>query len=92
MKTSSAHDLSGFPPVTSFFIPAQASTVAPVTRGERLASFGWVQSLVRDDTDRTLLFELDVAIEQMDEGKAAHASQLPFSNIYNNLLRRWADI
>lgn len=63
--------------------------VTPVSRGERLAAFGWVQSLVRDDGDRTLLFQLDAAIQRLPGEQAGAA--LDLSNIYHNLLRRWAE-
>lgn len=65
--------------------------VTPVTRGERLAAFTWVQSMVRRDDDRTLLFQLDAAILQLppEEGRA---SAVRLSNVYNNLLRRLADV
>jgi PKHD-type hydroxylase len=67
--------------------------VTPVTRGERLAAFTWVQSLVRQDSDRTLLFDLDVAIQQLPEADGAgQASAVRLSNIYHNLLRRWAEV
>lgn len=66
--------------------------VAPVTRGTRLAAFGWVQSLVRDDADRTLLFELDVAIQQIPRNEETRPARLQLSNVYNNLLRRWVEI
>ena len=67
--------------------------VTPVTRGERLAAFTWVQSMVRRDDDRTLLFQLDAAILQLPPaGGAEQASAVRLSNIYNNLLRRLADV
>lgn len=66
--------------------------VAPVTRGVRLASFFWVQSMVRDDGARALLFDLDRAIQsfaaQHGHGDA-HAVAL--TGIYHNLVRRWAE-
>ena len=66
--------------------------VAPVTRGERLAAFGWVQSMVRDTGERALLFELDAAIQRLPhDGDEARASILGLTNVYHNLLRRWAD-
>jgi PKHD-type hydroxylase len=58
--------------------------VRPVTRGARIASFFWIQSMIRDDGARTLLFDLDVAIQRLN------AVQL--SGVYHNLLRRWADV
>ena len=67
--------------------------VEPVTRGVRLASFFWVQSLVRADADRTLLFEMDVAIQRLPRGDPAQrAAAVELTNIYHNLLRRWADL
>jgi PKHD-type hydroxylase len=62
--------------------------VMPVTRGVRLASFFWLQSMVRDDGERTLLFDLDAAIQQVAEQPAA----VPLTGIYHNLLRRWAEL
>ena len=67
--------------------------VEPVTRGVRLASFFWVQSLVRADADRTLLFELDTAIQRLPRGSGAErANAVELTNVYHNLLRRWADL
>ncbi len=67
--------------------------VAPVTRGVRLAAFFWVQSLVRADADRELLFEMDVAIQQMPRATAAERALVTqLTNVYHNLLRRWADL
>jgi PKHD-type hydroxylase len=67
--------------------------VAPVTRGTRLASFFWVQSLVRADADRALLFEMDAAIQQMPRATAAERALVTqLTNVYHNLLRRWADV
>src|SRR5580693_5751975 len=61
--------------------------VRPVTRGARLASFFWIQSMVRDDGERTLLFDLDVAIQQLN----GEGSAVQLTGVYHNLLRRWAD-
>ena len=66
--------------------------VEPVTRGRRLAAFFWVQSMVRDDADRTLLFELDRAIRGLTASGAGHDSLLQLTSCYHNLLRRWADV
>lgn len=63
--------------------------VAPVTRGERIAAFFWVQSLVRDDAARELLFDLDEAIRSLRARDAAAPEVLSLSAIYHNLLRRW---
>jgi PKHD-type hydroxylase len=65
--------------------------VTPVTRGARLASFFWVQSLVRDDSARRLLLELDTAIRNLSASAADQASILQLTGVYHNLLRRWAE-
>lgn len=65
--------------------------VTPVTRGARLASFFWIQSMVRDDGQRTLLFDLDNAIRQVGTELPNHASFVELTSVYHNLLRRWAD-
>lgn len=67
--------------------------VEPVTRGARVASFFWIQSLVREDARRTLLFDMDVAIQrlamQLGQGEA---SVVALTGSYHNLLRMWADL
>lgn len=65
--------------------------VAPVTRGNRLAAFFWVQSLIRDDTQRRMLFELDASIRTLSIENASSAAVLQLSGIYHNLLRMWAE-
>jgi PKHD-type hydroxylase len=66
--------------------------VRPVIRGVRLASFFWIQSMVRDDGERTLLFDLDRAIQSVDVALAGHPATLELTNVFHNLLRRWADL
>jgi PKHD-type hydroxylase len=66
--------------------------VLPVTRGARLAAFGWVQSMVRDLAARTLLFELDNAIQQAGGLPGSGETVLRLTHIYHNLLRRWTDV
>jgi PKHD-type hydroxylase len=66
--------------------------VNPITRGERIASFFWVQSMVRDDGERTLLFDLDMAIQRMSQDNPDHPSAVELTCVYHNLLRRWADV
>jgi PKHD-type hydroxylase len=66
--------------------------VRPVTRGARLASFFWIQSMVRDDGERTLLFDLDVAIQRLLSDAPDHPSVVELTSLYHNLLRRWADV
>ena len=65
--------------------------VAPVTRGARLASFFWVQSLIRDDSRRRLLFELDTSIQALTSTDADAAALLQLTGVYHNLLRQWAE-
>ncbi len=66
--------------------------VRPVTRGARLASFFWIQSMVRDDGERTLLFDLDTAIQRLAVDAPEHPSVVQLTSVYHNLLRRWADV
>jgi PKHD-type hydroxylase len=66
--------------------------VRPVTRGARLASFFWIQSMIRDDGERTLLFDLDVAIQGLNSERTAHPTAVQLTGVYHNLLRRWADL
>ncbi len=65
--------------------------VNPITRGSRWASFFWIQSMVRDDGQRALLFDLDNAIQSLrkKDGESAEAVQL--TGVYHNLVRRWAE-
>ena len=63
--------------------------VEPVTRGARLASFFWVQSLVADEGERNLLFDLDTAIQRLAQTGADEAACLQLTGCYHNLLRRW---
>jgi PKHD-type hydroxylase len=65
--------------------------VTPVTRGARVASFFWIQSLVRDDGERSLLFDLDVAIQRLNRDAAEHPALVSLVGVYHNLLRRWTD-
>jgi len=65
--------------------------VRPVTAGARVASFFWIQSMIRDDGQRTLLFDLDTAIQRLNADHADHPSAVQMTGVYHNLLRRWAD-
>lgn len=65
--------------------------VAPVTRGTRLAAFFWIQSMVRDNTQRTILFELDNAIQKLAQDVPTHPALVELAGVYHNLLRSWAD-
>ena len=66
--------------------------VRPVTSGARLASFFWIQSMLRDDGDRTLLFDLDTAIQRLTIDLPHHPAAVQLTAVYHNLLRRWADV
>jgi len=66
--------------------------VRPVTRGSRICSFFWIQSMVRDDAERTLLFDLDTAIRSVSHGAPDHPAAVQLTGIYHNLLRRWAEM
>ena len=66
--------------------------VRPVTRGARIASFFWIQSMLRDDGERTLLFDLDTAIQRLTVDLPHHPSAVQLTAVYHNLLRRWADV
>jgi PKHD-type hydroxylase len=66
--------------------------VTPVTRGARLASFFWIQSLIRDDGERTLLFDLDTSIQRLTLEVPDHPSVVQLTAVYHNLLRRWAHV
>lgn len=66
--------------------------VEPVTMGARLASFFWIQSMVRDDGARTILFDLDQSIQAIAGGRGQGDREVVrLTGIYHNLLRRWAD-
>ena len=66
--------------------------VNPVTRGARLASFFWTQSLVREDSRRTLLFEMDGAIQSLTRDVPDHPALIQLTGNYHNLLRRWVEV
>lgn len=66
--------------------------VNPVTRGARVSSFFWMQSLVREDSQRALLLDMDVAIQRLNQDTPGHPSIVQLTGIYHNLLRRWVDV
>ena len=68
--------------------------VEPVTRGARVSSFFWVQSMVRDDGRRTLLFDMDTAIQRLAglQEIAVKQSSVQLTGVYHNLLRQWAEM
>ncbi|MDO8412066.1 MAG: Fe2+-dependent dioxygenase [Phenylobacterium sp.] len=67
--------------------------VSPVTRGARVSSFFWIQSMVREDAQRSLLFQMDIAIQQLAGKVGAGAPELvSLTGAYHNLLRMWGDL
>jgi PKHD-type hydroxylase len=66
--------------------------VEPVTHGVRIAAFFWIQSMVRDDGQRKMLFELDTAIQQLARISPDQGPVMTVTNVYHNLLRQWADV
>lgn len=67
--------------------------VTPVTRGERVSSFFWIQSMIRDDAKRTLLLQADLAVQTLAaELGQGHAQVVSLTGIYHNLLRMWAEV
>ena len=74
--------------------------VEPVTRGERLASFFWIESMVRSDAQRRLLYEMDMAITSLRQkdltqttaGSSEGEEVVRLAGCYHNLLRMWADV
>ncbi len=71
--------------------------VEPVTRGNRISSFFWMQSMIRQDAHRTLLFELDASIQRLAGSEHAQSapvkqSSVQLNGVYHNLLRQWAEM
>ena len=65
--------------------------VTPVTRGSRWSSFFWIQSMVRDEAARTMLFDLDNAIQGLRKQLGDTDEVVSLTGLYHNLVRRWAD-
>jgi PKHD-type hydroxylase len=65
--------------------------VAPVTRGARISSFFWIQSMVRDDSQRALLVALDRARSELNRALPDNPAVVQVLNVYHNLLRMWAE-
>lgn len=66
--------------------------VTPVTQGVRVASFLWIQSMIRDDKRRSMLFELDRNIQTLKSRHGESDEVLSLLNLYHNLLREWSEI
>jgi PKHD-type hydroxylase len=65
--------------------------VTPVTRGSRWASFFWIQSMIRDEAARAMLFELDNAIQGLRKQVGDNEEVVTLTGLYHNLVRRWAE-
>ncbi|HQQ64048.1 MAG TPA: Fe2+-dependent dioxygenase [Pseudomonadales bacterium] len=65
--------------------------VEPVTKGTRIASFMWLESMVRDEAQRRLLFEMDMAIMELRNKDGENSTSVKLTGCYHNLLRMWAD-
>lgn len=67
--------------------------VLPVTSGQRLCSFFWLQSMVREDSQRSILFDLDQSIQSLSSYLGnTHGEVLRLSGVYHNLLRKWVEV
>src|ERR1700722_14718050 len=66
--------------------------VAPVTRGKRIAGFFWVQSMVRDDTQRAILYDLDRSIQRLNARVVDDPAMVDLVGVYHNLLRQWTEV
>lgn len=66
--------------------------VRPVSRGARISSFFWIQSMVRGDAQRTLLFDLDLAIQRIAAENPDHPAAVQLTGVYHNLIRMWAEL
>lgn len=70
--------------------------VTPVTRGARVCSFFWLQSMIRDNGQRSLLFDLDLSIQRLAQELAgnpvAEKTSVQLTGVYHNLLRQWAEM
>ncbi|MGV3772485.1 MAG: Fe2+-dependent dioxygenase [Verrucomicrobiales bacterium] len=66
--------------------------VKPVSRGARICSFFWIQSMIRDDGQRSILFDLDLGIQRLAQDHPGHPSAVQLTGVYHNLLRQWAEV
>jgi PKHD-type hydroxylase len=65
--------------------------VTPVTRGSRVSSFFWIESMIRDDAKRSLLFDMDMALIRLNQQAPGHPSLVSLTGCYHNLLRMWGE-
>ena len=92
MDSYGAHEVK-LPAGDAIVYPASSvHRVNPVTRGERVASFLWTQSMVRDDGRRSMLFELDQNIQKLRGQHGDNEATVGLAGHYHNLLRMWAEL
>ncbi len=65
--------------------------ITPITRGSRWSSFFWIQSMIRDESARAMLFELDSTIQNLRQKAGDTDEVVSLTGLYHNLVRRWAD-
>ena len=65
--------------------------MTPVTRGARVASFVWIESMIRDDAQRALLFDMDMALVRLNQQTPGHPSLVTLTGCYHKLLRMWGE-
>ena len=90
METYGAHEVKLPAGDLVLYTSSSLHQVLPVTRGARICSFFWVQSMVRDDGERQLLFDLDTQIQKLRQQLGDTAEVLALTGHYHNLVRRWA--
>lgn len=66
--------------------------VEPVTRGNRVSSFFWIQSMIRQDARRTMLFDMDMALQALGKVDLARRETVTLTGVYHNLLREWSEM
>lgn len=66
--------------------------VKPVSKGARISSFFWIQSMVKEDSRRAMLFDLDTAIQRLAQDHPGHPSAVQITGVYHNLVRQWAEV
>ncbi len=66
--------------------------VRPITKGTRTCSFFWIQSMIRSDAERTILFDLDTTIQILNQENPDSQQPVRLTGIYHNLIRKWAEL
>jgi PKHD-type hydroxylase len=65
--------------------------VTPITRGARVSSFFWIESMIREDARRALLFDMDMALVRLNQQLPNNPALVTLTGCYHNLIRMWAD-